>query len=344
MAQDITGLFESVIRITQERDKRSLEKALVETLVDFVEFEAIILLRIPRGRADLMEAAAIPSNARQDRLELLTQRPGEARIKRDEALDRCIEGCEIVFDVLGGEIRTLFPVGTKGNVSAILAVYGRACTDGSVTFIRGFLRIYGNFVAVLDDNEHDTLTGLLNRKTFDMRISELISGSQKSAVVADGAERRAPSDANSHWLGILDIDHFKRINDRFGHVYGDEVLILFSDLMKTVFRSTDLLFRYGGEEFVVVLAPASEASAFLAFERFRRQLESFEFPQVGLTTASIGMTSLSTEEHPATVVEHADKALYFAKENGRNQTRNYRQLIMAGLLKEQRYAGEIELF
>jgi diguanylate cyclase (GGDEF)-like protein len=186
----------------------------------------------------------------------------------------------------------------------------------------------------------------LNRRTFETRISELISISLARPAPApeNGAERRKQSGPKSHWLAVLDIDHFKKINDTYGHIYGDEVLLLFSGLMKKIFRNTDLLFRYGGEEFVVVLAPADESDAFMVFERFRQRVELFEFPQVGRVTVSMGMTKIRAEDHSTTVVEHADKALYYAKEHGRNQTCNYHQLIKAGILKEQRYEGDIELF
>jgi len=346
MTQGVGQLLESVIRITAERDKQSLEKVLLETLADFIDFDALILLRMSRCGEFLEEAAAIPGNARQDRLELVTRVPGERRIKHDDGLDRCIDRREIVSEARNGTSRILFPVVVGENVAGILAVYAHAITNHALILIRGFLRIHGNFLAVLDDNEHDTLTGLLNRRTFDTRIAELLSLSRTQSDTAPdvGAERREPNNAQGHWLGVLDIDHFKRINDTHGHIYGDEVLLLFSGLMKKTFRSMDLLFRYGGEEFVAVLAPLAESDAFAVFERFRRQVEQFDFPQIGRVTVSIGMAKLYAQDHSTAVVEHADKALYYAKANGRNQTRNYHQLIQAGILNEQRHDGGVELF
>lgn len=346
MTQGINNLLESVIRITEERDKQSLEKILVETLAEFIEFDAIILLRMPRGSEVLEEVAAIPHNARQDRLQLIAQEPEEKRIRHDDGFNRCIDSREIVSEVLNGETRVLFPVGVREKVSGILAVYGHACTENTTTLIRGFLRIHSNFLAVLYDVEYDALTGLLNRRTFDTRISELISIALIDPTTAsgDGAERRKPNNVKNHWLGMLDIDHFKNINDTYGHVYGDEVLLLLSDLMKKSFRSTDLLFRYGGEEFVVVLAPAGESDAVAVFERFRRQVELFNFPQIDRVTVSIGMVKIHARNHSTTIVEQADKALYYAKEHGRNQTCNYHQLMAAGILKERRNEGDVELF
>lgn len=342
----MNNLLESVIRITEERDKKSLERVLVETLADFIQFDAIILLRMPRGSQVLEEAAAMPKNASQNKLELITQEPGEHRIKHDEGLDRCINDCEIVSEGMDGSTRTLFPVEVAEKVSGVLAVYGHTFTKDNIMLVRGFLRVHSNFLAILDDNEHDTLTGLLNRKTFDTRITEIISVAltENTGIAENETERRKPNGDKNYWLGVLDIDHFKSINDNYGHIYGDEVLLLFSQLMKKTFRNADLLFRYGGEEFVAVLAPSDELNAFNVFERFRQQLELFDFPQVGRVTVSIGMVKISAQEHPATVVEHADQALYYAKGNGRNQTANYHQLIKAGMLRERRYEGDIELF
>lgn len=345
MTQGIGDLLESVIRITEERDKKSLEKILVKTLAEFIEFDAIILLRMPRGGQALEEAVALPNHARQGRLELIAQEPGEKRIRHDDGFNRCIDSCEIVSETLNGETRILFPVGVKEKVSGVLAVYGHARTENTTSLIRGFLRIHSNFLAVLHDVEYDALTGLLNRRTFDTRISKLISiAPEEPAASGHGVERRKPNSVKNHWLGMLDIDHFKNINDTYGHVYGDEVLLLLSGLMKKTFRSTDLLFRYGGEEFVVVLAPAGEPDAVAAFERFRRQVESFNFPQIGRVTVSIGMVIIHAHNHSTTVVEQADKALYYAKEHGRNQTCNYHQLMAAGILKEKRNEGDVELF
>ena len=127
-------------------------------------------------------------------------------------------------------------------------------------------------------------------------------------------------------------------------MYGDEVLLLFADLMRKIFRSTDLLFRHGGEEFVVVLVPAAESDSFRIFERFRQNVELFEFPQVGQVTVSIGMVKIDAQDNPSTLLEYADQALYYAKEHGRNQVCNYNELIKAGILKVRHTKNDIELF
>jgi diguanylate cyclase (GGDEF)-like protein len=346
MPKNPDSVLESVVRITEERDKKSLERALIDTLADFITFDAVILLRLSRGTEELEVAVSGPARVGETKLDYITRESGVPGVRRDTGMGRCIDENTIVAEVLDSTTRTLIPVEAAGKVSGVLAVYGRKLSENNKRLIRGFLRIHSNFLAVLDDNEHDTLSGLLNRKTFDARLAELISGTQAgNGVTAKGkTERRLSHGETHHWLGVLDIDHFKAINDNFGHVYGDEVLLLFSHQMKMTFRNTDLLFRYGGEEFVVVLAPCSEQDAANVFERFRQRIANLDFPKVVRVTVSIGMVRIGAQENPTTVVQYADQALYYAKEHGRNQTCSYDHLIKSGLLKERHYEGDIELF
>ena len=91
-------------------------------------------------------------------------------------------------------------------------------------------------------------------------------------------ERRANT-KTGYWLGVVDIDHFKRVNDGFGHLIGDEVLVLVARIMRQSFRHYDRLYRFGGEEFVVLLRGGDEEDAKAAFERFRTNVESYLFPR-----------------------------------------------------------------
>lgn len=144
---------------------------------------------------------------------------------------------------------------------------------------------------------------------------------------------------------MLDIDHFKKVNDNFGHVYGDEVLLVFSQKMREVFRKEDILFRFGGEEFVVILEPCSLNNAKIALERYRKVIAEHEFPQVGRVTVSIGFSKIPHEDYPLDVLNQADKALYYVKNAGRNQALNYEELVEQGKIKHKEYSsGEIELF
>ncbi len=132
-------------------------------------------------------------------------------------------------------------------------------------------------------------------------------------------ESREIKDDSCNWLAILDIDHFKKINDQYGHMYGDEVLLLFSEIMQDTFRFNDLLFRYGGEEFVVCLFNVNKEGAITALERFRRAIEDYALPSNRGITVSIGLAKVLDKELPSNLLDRADIALYEAKETGRNK-------------------------
>ena len=163
----------------------------------------------------------------------------------------------------------------------------------------------------------DPLTGIHNRRYFEQRLHEEI----------DNCLRQ------DHDLGLLiiDLDHFKAINDQCGHPIGDLVLQEVSTLIRMQLRLSDVLARFGGEEFVVIISKSDKATVFEVAERIRRSLETHnEFEKMNLpnpVTASIGLCmlphnpiSLSITEIAEKLIKHADEALYESKQNGRNQT------------------------
>jgi diguanylate cyclase (GGDEF)-like protein len=195
--------------------------------------------------------------------------------------------------------------------------------------VAGVLQIYRNFVGVMQHAQTDQLTGLANRKTFDecvARVHELIPTEAESIA----NERRAAKTLN-YWLIMVDIDHFKSVNDRFGHLYGDEVLVILSQLMQASFRESDLIFRFGGEEFVLIIRCADHAACLLTLERFRLRVEQRAIPQVGHITVSMGVTRMERKTFAATMVDHADQALYHSKRHGRNQVTFFEDLVSQGL-------------
>ncbi|MEG0821596.1 MAG: GGDEF domain-containing protein [Burkholderiaceae bacterium] len=243
--------------------------------------------------------------------------------------------------------RHYFPLAAQTESVSILAVdLERSLSSCDGQLIEGFLRIYRNHLDLLDYGEHDTLTGLLNRKPFAQIFAQRTAPPTRKAarkVQFIGDARKSVAGA-SEWLAIIDIDHFKRINDRFGHVFGDEVLLLLARLMKASFRSCDTLFRLGGEEFAVLLSGADASGAQTAFEHFRERVAAYAFPQVKGVTVSVGYGRATRAAGAMAAYEQADAALYYAKEHGRNRTCNFESLIAQGDLKMKRASGEIEIF
>jgi len=128
-------------------------------------------------------------------------------------------------------------------------------------------------------------------------------------IVPPTASARRPVPLRTTWLGVIDIDHFKRVNDSHGHLIGDEVLLLLSRLMRNAFRFDDRLYRFGGEEFVVLMRCEYDADAMHALERMRGYVQAFNFPRVGKVTVSIGVTEVRSGDMPSMAFERADQAV-----------------------------------
>lgn len=241
---------------------------------------------------------------------------------------------------------TLFPLQTDREVVGVLELETtQALGAEQLRLVSSVLRVYRNFQGLLDYSERDTLTGLLNRKTFDESFLRSTAKAPPAGVLPVGhrESRRSPVSMDA-WLGVVDIDHFKSVNDRFGHLIGDEVLLLLARLMRSSFRFHDQLYRFGGEEFVVLMFTGAADHANSAFERMRANVERYAFPRVGNISVSIGFTAVRPGDTPAAAFERADKAVYFAKQNGRNQVANHGDLIERGVFADETRSGDMELF
>lgn len=152
---------------------------------------------------------------------------------------------------------------------------------------------------------HDALTGAANRRSMEEELQVAIEMSRR--------ERRPCG------LAILDLDHFKLVNDRDGHAAGDQVLIDFVHLVKTSTRKIDRLFRYGGEEFVLLLPGADTAALRTIIEGLRLRVSGVLQSRGKKVTVSIGAAVLREDEHWEAWLGRADAALYQAKHDGRDR-------------------------
>lgn len=232
-----------------------------------------------------------------------------------------------------GQVRylTWLPVERHGSALAVLEIEAQVpISTGKLTLIQGMCSLYANHLSLLHDSQVDTLTQLLNRKTFDDSVQRILT---------------APEAGEQAWIAVVDIDHFKRINDGFGHLFGDEVLLLVAGVLRQSFRQQDKVFRFGGEEFVILLQDISKADALSALERFRASIEEKAFPQVGRVTVSVGATSIRAGDTACDVLGRADSALYHAKSHGRNQLQVFEQLQAQGEFAEATALhGDVDLF
>ena len=321
----VLSLLQTIEAISLCRDRDRLPYALIDAVSAALggDAEVGVFTREPSGEVHL-RAFSKPSIS------------GSAIAVWPSVLDAVHGDGRLLMCAVGGRNcgAVTLPSSELRGDSLIMAVdlNDRSLADYA-DIILGLTRIYGNQIRMLDYSELDTLTRLLNRKTFDETFDRLLSLPDGDDVAGTTGERRHHVNRGEPaWLCVVDIDHFKRINDSFGHLFGDEVLLRMGDLLRKTFRGGDRLFRFGGEEFVVILNAADESLAAASFERFRQSVERHEFPQIGQVTCSVGFTRVSDGDVPTDVVGRADEALYYAKENGRNQVRCYERLVAEGAI------------
>ena len=330
--------LDAVVELTCQRDSNGLSHSLIDSLRQQVQAERFRLLALsnPNNDQEFNESNAKTAVVR-DWLDPLS---AAMMIVEDKDLYECVQSQKRVSRLrfgVGGR-RLIFPIFGTRNVTAMLEIEGMQEVEGEDEILSRLLRIFSNQAFLLSRNEMDGLTGLYNRQCFDARIQKLV-------LNAGHHDRRLSGKDQQICLAFFDIDHFKQVNDKFGHLYGDEVLVQLARLMNRSFRHEDMLFRYGGEEFAAVLLDVSPETAVHVLDNFRQEVESYQFPRIGKKTVSIGVVGISPGESVDTTINRADQAMYHAKNNGRNQVCCYETLVSAGKLAPVSVAtGDIELF
>ncbi len=343
-ALDHYELLESIVDITRSPDRKAIERSLLVALVTHIPCLRVSIVPRPFDDGEsLSELIAL------DRSKFLTSPQdswdSSGRPLHQDALLRALGG-ETVCLCESEKFSYFFPLTDGQRVVSSLAVESNLNLESYLRVVDALLNIYTNYLAILKESESDKLTGLLNRRTFDGKFQALVAQQQRQferQAELGGQKRSAKNEACS-WLGIVDIDHFKSINDKFGHLYGDEILLLLSQKMQHFFRRADLLFRFGGEEFVVLLEPTDEGGANAAFTRFCQSIAAIDFPQVNQVTISIGFAPIAIDSSSSEVFGHADQALYVAKHRGRNQVSSYSALIKSGDIKPLETPQDIDIF
>jgi diguanylate cyclase (GGDEF)-like protein len=349
----MSRVVEHLAELTGYRDRDVLDVSLVGALKDLLRPQAVAIYRrvgetdsehwLTRARlgAGDTTATADPLWVDIDTLPRLDAHPERhACLLRQEAF--------VAAASPAAPAMAWFPLATEVQAVGVLEISTAApLSPEQVRLVGSILRVYRNVQGLLDYSERDTLTGLLNRKTYDenfMRLSSQELPVSPSRSVGEARRPGAGGGLLGSWLAVIDIDHFKRVNDNHGHLIGDEVLLLLSRLMRTSFRFHDHLYRFGGEEFVVLMRCNGAADAVAALQRLRTRVENYAFPQVGRITVSIGYTALRLSDTPSSAFERADKSVYHVKQNGRNQVAGHADLVDAGQLTEALRDSDVELF
>lgn len=323
-------VIESVVHLTEQRDEltllRSLQASILEMLPG-VQVSMVCLVPDPQ-RGQWVQDAASP-------LPKPMFAVTDALVAEAAGLNADAPFRQTVQD---GQSYLISSLGQLEDRRKAIVLRQSEWGVADLRIAQGMLKIYANYAKMLFDSERDTLTGLYNRKKLEQKLGELL------ASRLHGRNRKRDQDT-ADYLAVIDLDHFKRINDSHGHLIGDEVLLVFAGLVRNALRDGDWVFRYGGEEFVVLIKDVSPETIVAILDRIRVRVQNHGFPQVGQVTVSIGYTAIADQKLPPYVFEEADKALYYAKENGRNQVCDYRELVGSGkLVPEKRHSGSIELF
>lgn len=345
-------ILQNLVEMTGHRDHLRLEVSVLTTLQAFSGMVQVRSLEVfmldgeyycrPRtwmdGRGQWLSAG---TEAQSD--------PQRVRVADMPALHECLQAhaSQAVAKLGKGRHALWLPVWMNDKVHTCLEVIqARPFSAQKIDTINSVFQVFQNYQSLLDYSERDALTGLFNRKTFDEQFTRATAHDTSEPMALelprDSAEPGAEG-AERQWLAVVDIDHFKLVNDRFGHLYGDEVLILIANILRTSFRSHDRIFRFGGEEFVVLLRNITLARAHKVFNRFRETVQEYDFPQVGRVTVSLGFVGTSRGS-PVEILGQADQALYYAKEHGRNQVCFYEDLIAGGHLTAKVSNDDVELF
>ncbi|ARU55342.1 signal transduction diguanylate cyclase [Oleiphilus messinensis] len=337
-------LLNSLVNITKTRDIDSLEYSLVSTIHEFIGCQQIAIYK----KMDTPDAVSIERS-----LALYVDDDGQfqwsERCEEEEPspeLISCLHSaCTISVQSNTGVENRWIPVVLQEKPVGAIALTSVGLDSQSQVLLNAFCRIFENYLAVLNENERDKLTGLLNRQTFDKKVADLMQKQVRNQYRGQAHEgNRMIHPGSTSWLAIIDVDYFKQVNDRYGHVCGDEVLLLLAQKMNEFFRASDLLFRFGGEEFVIVFEPTRSDMLRKRLDAFMDMIRSTRFPFVANITVSIGVARMSPYDFPISVLENADRALYHAKDSGRDQLHFFHEIVEILDRENGDLDGDVDLF
>jgi diguanylate cyclase (GGDEF)-like protein/PAS domain S-box-containing protein len=257
-------------------------------------------------------------------------RTGEtARSEEETAFDHVLPVDSRLAGAALSEVAAPVRMGRSLWGSIAVARIGERFPPDSEERLQRFCELVGLALANADARERlanlaltDYLTGLPNRRSFQERLAAEVG--------------RAQRHGRPLALVVLDVDHFKEINDRFGHQVGDRVLVEFARRLSALARAGEEVARVGGEEFAWILPETDGAGAQVAAERARRRIAAEPFPGVGRVTVSGGLCDLDQASGSTELFRLADVALYWAKGQGRNRIVRYSPEVSEVLSAEER--------
>jgi diguanylate cyclase (GGDEF)-like protein len=355
-------LIDHLIKLTDHRERDLLELTLSKALIDLIPIQRVVVAKVvsEEGIKRWLEVATLDAQGGGKVVDPLRVDFNVLPLLEDERRRlQSVQSRSLVEFAWAGEEGpriTYLPLFAESHHDdeGVLEVHSGTTLDGEqLQTVGSVLHVFRNMYKLLAYSDRDALTGLLNRKslddTFYSAVLEELDENANSrsraleAKVAPGQERRHRVPPN-YWLGTICIDNYGVLNDKNGHLIAEEVLLLVARIMNNTFRTYDRLYRLGGEQFAVLMHCPDEALVLAAFERFRANVEKFNFPQVGRVTASGAFTRVSPEDSPSTALERAERAVDYAQRNGYNKVFSHAELVRKGYFGDTPRIGAAEVF
>ncbi|RXJ73315.1 GGDEF domain-containing protein [Veronia nyctiphanis] len=325
-------VLDSVVDITAQTETDTITESLITTVLQLTPAEQVLVLDYNQdSNPEFMVLASSDIFLYEDEKDVI-----------ERVLHNCIKCNDNVIEYSPKDMHAMVAIPihageTEDSISAVIFCKCAKLQGDDTHLVEGLAKVYENYQKIISASERDGLTGLYNRKVLTSKIDLLLD---RYLIQSDDVANNG-----DHWVCIFDIDHFKTINDSYGHVFGDEVILLITAIMKGHFSDDDILFRYGGDEFVIILHARPREDVRKLLGEFLSLVNARDYGAVKDVTVSMGAASINESELNAiTVLGFADQALYKAKEFGRNQICFYDELLASGDIVELVPEDDVELF
>ena len=354
-------LIRHLIKLTDHRERDLLELTLSKALIDLLPLQRVVVSKVvsAEGSDRWLQLARLDARGGGRVADLLhVDFVNLPKLEDEKYPLRCVrtrQRVEVALEGDAGPRISYIPLfeSTRTDDDGVLEIHStQSLNDGELEIIDVVLHVFRNMYHLLAYSDRDGLTGLFNRKSLDDTfysavLEELDEGAgspgRSEPVLAAGQERRHRVPPN-YWLGTISVDHFNAIGEKSGHMIAEEVLLLVARILNNTFRTYDRIYRLGGEQFAVLMHCPEEAPVLAAFERFRANMDKFNFPQAGHATATGAFTRIGANDSPSSALERAERAVEYGQHRGGNQVFSYGELVRGGLLGEQVNVGGVDLF
>ncbi|MBT4520686.1 MAG: GGDEF domain-containing protein [Halieaceae bacterium] len=318
---NVPRLLDQIMDLTAQRYIELLEFSLLQTLNSAVEPSQLKLLTLDEQLEPVTEIKPRKNRFKVSKRKIKTEAEVLDAIKEmsgSEVTEQSIpfkEGVILLQCLKSGELTSTY----------LIMQFDDQISDAQAHLVSSLVQINSTFYRLLEDSQIDQLTGLANRKTFDdtiTKIHELVYPDS-----SDHSDNKRSEHPYKYWLVMVGIDQLNGIINNLGHLYGDEVLLQVAQIIMDCFRENDMIFRFGGEEFVIILRSKCHESCEVALARFRDLTAAHSFPEVGDITVSTGAAEILRDTSHVSLMEYSAKALHHNKDEQTGRITFYDELV-----------------